>query len=166
MLIIDWDHVQFTRNHCIGCTIIYFLTVLLLILSWSIPQTVYYVRDQQTCFVVSIEPVNITTCTPSCQCNETPDVLLSSTPYCNDTMQSGVLCNNGYACCQVSCDSCTVCLETGCQAYQCNCACVQKAINDYCVQECVTSLTSNCTTNLNSSILQSDCSLTIHIGAV
>jgi hypothetical protein len=146
MLILDWDHFQITKRHVVVGGSIYLIITGLLIVSWSIPQTVFWSRDQQPCQISETTLVNVTTCQPSCQCNETPLQLLPTTPSCNDTTVNGTLCDNGYSCCSINCDQCTVCTELKCYSYSCNCVCNQVVVHDYCTQICTLQQEMNCTT--------------------
>ena len=148
MLIYDFNHLQFQKIHCQVLITVLLLTTFLLIVSWSIPQSVYWV-SLTNCVVINVTSFNQSTCDPVCQCNETPLYMLPSLPLCSNTTTSGTYCQNGPLCCHTCCNSCTTCSRNICQTFSCDCNCCAQVQNDYCIQSCTIEKLYTCQTNLN-----------------
>ncbi len=144
MLIYNCSHIQFRLMHCKMITMIPIICVILLSVSWSIPQTVYW-NNLNDCMIINSTNINVTTCSPNCGCSETPTSIVSTTPMCNTVNVSDVQCNNGYLCCQVCCGTCSTCTGTSCSTFSCNCNCCLQIQNNFCTQSCLVTPEYQCT---------------------
>lgn len=132
--------------HCYWLLGILQVSILMLVFTWTIPQSVAF-SALQSCSVQNASSYVSTICSPVCSCFATPLSLIGSVPMCsslNASVPSGTKCNLGYNCCQYCCDTCSSCVQNRCATYSCNCRCCQSTDNDYCTWRCSDRTMYNC----------------------